>query len=329
MTARASTRPRLGRKSSRVGHVFVPNHPSGAVYLGTMRRILAALAVGLVAAGPAAASPHLPTAANRRLAQRDAQRLLGLIVPPPGAHRLRAAPRGDDGLLHGASSVPGYASLVDLHRLWRVREPLAATASFVEAHLPRTARWAGSGVASGPGMPSNTERTYSLRAVPGRLALRWLNLVFVSLPGGWTGVRADAQVAWVVARPASEVLPAAVRRVDIEVGYPGQRPKISLDVTRTAEVRRIVGLLDGLPIVQAETLHCPVMAAAHATFSFRTADGTLLARASMSDLGTAGPCDPIELTMGGLPQKPLAGAFLSHVQRLLGVRLLLPSPTAG
>lgn len=298
-----------------------------------MRRVLsAACAVFLVAAATAgAASPrHATTAGNRRLARRDAQRLLTAVRLPSGAQRLQAAPSGDGGLLHRPASTPGWTSLVDLHRVWRVHEPLQATASFIEAHLPKESKSRGSGSAGGPGVPPNFEVTYSLPATAGRIALRWLDLVYVSLPNGWTGVRADAQVAWLVARSPKEVVPAGVRRIEVDVGYPKHRPKVSLQVRSPAKVRQIVRWLDGLGVVQPMTMYCPLIAidSGRATLSFRAADGTLLARARMAALAIpATQCGPIQLSIRGRAQKPLIGAFLSRVQRLLGVRLTLRPPT--
>jgi hypothetical protein len=300
-----------------------------------MRRVLsAASAVFLVAAATAAAAspPHATTAGNKRLARKEAQQLLAAVRLPAGAQQLRAAPHGDGGLLRRPASIPGWSSLVDLHRVWRVHKPLTATASFTEAHLPKESKSRSSGSAGGPGVPPNFEVTYSLPATAGRIALRWLDLVYVSLPNGWTGVRADAQVAWLVARSPKEVVPAGVRRIDVEVGYPEERPKVSLDVRSPAELARIVGWLDGLGVVQPMMLHCPMIAIglARVTFSFRAADGTLLARARMvAQDPPATECTPIQFSIRSRPQKPLVGAFLSRVQRLLGVRLTLPPPGAG
>lgn len=128
-----------------------------------------------------------------------------------------------------------------------------------------------------------------------------------------------------------ERVPPGVRRVDIQVGYPGQAPKISLRIGERAQVERIVTLLDGLRTARTGIYNCPdiTVAAARASFSFRSADGALVAHASMLDFGTAGPCDPIQLSIRGRQQRPLVGSFLSRVQRLLGVRLVLPPPTAS
>jgi hypothetical protein len=297
------------------------------------RVLLAAVALLLVVTGVAAArsSTHATTAANKRLARADARQLLGRVVLPAGAERLGVAPRGYGGLLRQAASTPS-GSLVDLHRLWRVHEPLAATLAFVEAHAPRGASREGPTSAGGPGVPANQILTYTLRPLAGRVSLRRLSLVLVSLRRGWTGVRADAQAIWVVARPSSEALPSGVQQIGIVVGYPNQPPKVSLHVQNAAKVAQIVDWLDGLEVVQPGMFSCPMImtGTAAVTFSFRAADGTLLAQARTRAEGTrATSCNPIALSIGGQAEKPLVGDFLGRVQQLLGVRLVLPPPAAA
>jgi hypothetical protein len=118
------------------------------------------------------------------------QQLLNQLVLPAGAQRLRVAPRGDGGLLRHAQTVPGAYDLGDLHRIWRVRKSYFSTTSFVENHLPRGVQGEGRGASGGPGIPYNNENdNYSLPMGGG---VFWLDLTFVGLPHGWTGIRADA-----------------------------------------------------------------------------------------------------------------------------------------
>ncbi|HUJ55076.1 MAG TPA: hypothetical protein VLW49_03710 [Gaiellaceae bacterium] len=297
------------------------------------RVLLAAVALLLVLTGAAAARSltHTTTAANKRLARAEARQLLGRFVLPDGAGRMRVAPHGDGGLLRQAASTPS-GSLVDLHRLWRVHESLAATLAFVETHAPRGASRDGPTSAGGLDVPANEILTYTLQPLAGRISLRRLSLVLVSLPRGWTGVRADAQAVWVVARPAAEALPSDVQQVEIEVGYPNQPPKVSLHVQDAANVARIIAWLDALQVVQPGMFSCPMImiGSATATFSFRAADGTLLAQARTRVEGTrATSCNPIALSIGGQAQKPLVGDFLGRVQQLLGVQLVLPPAIAA
>ena len=115
---------------------------------------------------------------------------------PPGAQRLPVPPRGDGGLLRQAQSVPGASKLVDLGGTWRIHREYSSTISFVEVHHPPGAHVLGLGGAmGGPGIPRlNREDSYTMPLREG-MADIWLEFTFVSLPHGWTGIRADAVVA--------------------------------------------------------------------------------------------------------------------------------------
>ena len=117
--------------------------------------------------------------------------LLNQLALPPGAQRLRVAPRGDGGLLRHAQTIPGGSQL-DLHRIWRVHRAYSSTTSFVLNRLPPDAQGQGRGASGGPGIPYNNESDdYSL-PTGDDTSVFWLDLTFVALPLGWTGIRADA-----------------------------------------------------------------------------------------------------------------------------------------
>jgi hypothetical protein len=163
-----------------------------------MRRRRLLIVVALVLAGAATAAGVLaggsPAGPFGQVARSRARQLLNQLVLPPGAQRLRVPPRGDGGLLDQAQSIPGARQLIDLHRIWRVHRTIFSTTSFVENHLPRDAHGEGSGAAGGPGIPPNNQDfSYSL-PTGGSISVYWLDLVFVALPHGWTGIRADALV---------------------------------------------------------------------------------------------------------------------------------------
>ncbi|HZD88039.1 MAG TPA: hypothetical protein VE088_08555 [Gaiellaceae bacterium] len=131
---------------------------------------------------------------------------------------------------------------------------------------------------------------------------------------------------------SATMLPSGVRRVNVVAGYPGQRPVTAVRVTRPRTVRRIVGWLEELHVARPGKMACPAisMERGRAIFSFRGAHGVVLARARvLAVAGTATACNPIELSVRGRAQTFLVGDFLGRVQRLLGVRLVLPPPTAS
>jgi hypothetical protein len=151
--------------------------------------LVGAAATAGVLAGRSAAGPFRPAA------HKQARQLLNQLALPPGAQRLSVAPRGDGSLLRQAQSIPSASQLIDLHRIWRVHRASSSTASFVEHHLPRGAHGEITGGAvGGPGIPpNNQEFSYSMPTRAG-LSVTWLDLTFVALPQGWTGIRADALV---------------------------------------------------------------------------------------------------------------------------------------
>jgi hypothetical protein len=78
-----------------------------------------------------------------------------------------------------------------VHRIWRVHRTIDP--SFVEKHLPRDAHMEERGSAGGSGTPQNELDAYYL-PTGGRISVFFLDLAFVSLPHGWTGIRADALI---------------------------------------------------------------------------------------------------------------------------------------
>ena len=274
-------------------------------------------------------TPNLPvptSSGNRRVAVRDAERMLALAVLPPGAVRLSAAPHGDDRLLAKPPQEPS-GDLVDRHGWWEVPAPLASVLAFLQANRPPGSRPSGSGQEGGPGVPANEMVSFSFPPVSGVVSARSLTLDAVTLSGGGTGIRVDAQVTWVLARSAHERVPAGVHVVKVTSARPGAPAIVSVSVTAPRTVGRIVSLVDRMSTVQPGAYSCPALMAGKpvVTFAFQAAAGLpVLAQASLTDYGFgSGPCNPVSFSIGGRAQKPLiGGSFLAEVQRLLGVRFL-------
>jgi hypothetical protein len=275
--------------------------------------VVCGVAAATLVAGVSAARPT--SAGNKRTAERDTARLLLRLVLPEGAVQLAREPRGDGGLLKQSDSIPS-GLLVDRHRLWLVHEPLDKVAAFVDHHPPSGGKKSGTGSSGGPGIPPNASTTFSFPALAGRISTRELEVDLVALPHHRTGVRVDAQDIWMVPRPASEKVPAAVREVDVRTR------KTHVQVTSAAKVRRIVRLFDALPIVQPGFFGCPPDTIRRPPMSLRflSARGALLARASVPGSFATGSCAPIEFWIGRHRQKPLSGHLYGQIGRLLGVR---------
>ena len=276
--------------------------------------VVGGVAAALLLANASAARPT--SASNKRAAERDTARLLRRVVLPSGAVRLAREPRGDGGFLEQADGIPA-GLLVARHSFWLVREPLKRTIRFLNGHAPTGSSLIGTGRTGGPQIPANRSFTFSFPAVAGRIATRQLEVALAALPHHRTGVRVDAQDIWMVPRPASEKVPAAVREVDV------RSSKAHVRVTSAAKVRRIVQLFDALPIVQPDSAyHCPPDTIRRPPLSLRflSARGALLARARVPGSFSVGSCAPIEFWIGSRRQKPLAGHLYTSIERVLGVR---------
>jgi hypothetical protein len=284
--------------------------------------MIAGAICGSVAGMATASTPT--SAGNRRAAVRDAGRLLTLAVLPPGAVRVAREPAGDDQLLGGPSSRP-TGQIVDRFRWWRVPASFDSVVGFLVAHPARGSTATGSGGLSGPGVPDNQTLSFSFAPIGAVVSMRTLAFDAVALKEGGTGIRVDAQETWIMERPISERVPAGVHEVDVTSAKPGMAPILSRSVTGPARVRRIISLIDRMPIVQPGAYGCPAFPAGQPVvrFDFRAGpDQPLLARASLTDYGFgSGPCNPVSFSIRGTPQKPLlGGSLLGQVQRLLGVR---------
>jgi hypothetical protein len=172
--------------------------------------------------------------------------------------------------------------------------------------------------------------------VPGVLFIRSLVVTVTGLGDGFTAVRADAEVAWVIPRPPGEQIPAGVSEVDVMRGRPGHQPVVSVTVTDPATVATIVMLVNSLQTAQPTLgvsclyrqpcLSCgadsPVV-----TFSFRVERGGPIIAHTTQPASANEPmaCDLMRLTLRGRPQTPLVGgaAVVRNVQRLLKVKLVV------
>jgi hypothetical protein len=248
------------------------------------------------------------TAGNKRLAKRDAAHLLELVVRPPGSRRVAKPPNA---LLAHAASIPGTPTLVDLHRIWKVRMSGDAVVAFERAHRPHGSRIGETG--SGD---QSQQIAFSFPALGRRVSSRELVLNIVPLASGWTGIRIDAQDVWVVARSRGEVVPGGVTMIDIRKG--------SLLVHRVSapwKVARIIRWFDALPLSPPGVYHCPAMTARlRERILFRGGpEMQVLARASAMPFGAAsGPCNPIAFGVDGHSFPALdGGRFLIRVEKLL------------
>ncbi len=249
---------------------------------------------------------------TRQGAARDAAFVLRSVVLPVGAQPLSREPRGDAGVLESGGPHEAYVDLVDRHAWWRVPGPWRSVLAFVSTHPPPGSRNFTAGSSSTYGRETSAFVVFGWPMTAGSRT-RQLSVLVAATPGGATYLRVDADVIWLLRRSASERIPGGVQAIDITRGLPGHAPSQSLTVTDAAKVRAIVAVTNSLPTIQpGEFDGCntavPVgLVRPKITFTFRASPGgSVLAVAS--ELATAtgtGNCDPMTLSIGGLPQKPL------------------------
>jgi hypothetical protein len=202
---------------------------------------------GAVTAAPLAAKSSgalvvraQPAGTPQQRAAAGAKAILGEFVPPPGAVRLATRPE-----LPSGSATMGLNSTaqVDAVEYWRVSGAATALQAWEKEHISRS--FSRQDVIVGP---PDWNTVYTLPAVPG-LPEREMNAQFYDAGGGMTVIMADAMVTWQPPRPASEVIPASVAAVTIaQPGQAGPGSPAPITVTSAPVVRRLVALVNGLPV---------------------------------------------------------------------------------
>jgi hypothetical protein len=285
--------------------------------------VLGALAV--LAAGAGGASGAGGERANHRAAQRDAAGLFGRVALPVDASPSAAEPAGDHHFLARPGQVPAAINLVDRHGWWTTPDDKNDVSAFVREHQPKGTRAVTEGV--GDGQFPTDAFTFELAPAGHVLGTRWLVVSLIALRGGGTGVRVDAEVQWLVPRPAGERIPLAARALQVTVRRPDRPPTSDITVTNPVKVKRMASLIDSLETQQPGVSDCtgraddPVV-----TLTFRAVPGGRVlaqARQIVDPTPRGGFCEPMTLSITGRPQTPLlGGATVVHAaQHLLGVRV--------
>jgi len=299
--------------------------------MGTVPRALTVTVVAGLISAPAvgAATPAQRLGADRRAAVAAADALLNGVVLPADARPRASEPSRDAHQLARPLELFFYAAEVDRHAFWTTGAAPAAVIASVGAHVPPGARSTGSGSSSG-NESTSVFVSYALPIVdPSALGPRALIIDAVTLPGGITGVRADAVVRYLAPRLPAQRVPRAARLLDIRTVF-GSRVLRSLTVTRISQVRGVAAVVDGLPFargLKGIALPCPFIPAAPVvTFTFRAA-ATRPALAAVTELADApagaSPCTLTTLTIRGRREAPLleGGVLLQRAGAILGVTL--------
>ncbi len=271
------------------------------------------VSLAFCAALPAAtSSPHASASAVR-----GAQRLLDAYVPPQGAVRLKAVPKGDH--LPGGGAGRIFGKRVVRHRLWLVHLPAKA---FVGYFFHRLHGWHATSYATSHDCTcravASTSVTYAEIGFGGRATGRVLTVVAVkSHRAGWSLLRAGLVLVWHLSATEREDVPAGVRKIDI------RGPHGNTSVTNRDRVRTIVRWFDHFQLYEQPFfgglcgVHKP---SPSLTFIFQGRHGTV-ARAIVPN--PSGGCSAASYSIRGQAETPLiAGDVDQRVHKLLGVKLL-------
>jgi hypothetical protein len=291
--------------------------------------VLSVLVIGFFSVavdGPAASRPVSSTAPsqaagigrtsaeNEAAARSEAPALLAGVPLPPGATPSPTDPTGMKAQLGFSTDAPATPNLVDDHSWWTVPGSPTEVLAYIRAHMPASARRT---------LYGEEEAAYEWPSIPGVLDLRQLAVTVAPLPNGSTGLRADAEVVWLLPRRAAEVVPSGAHLLRISVhrelgrNRPRGRP---LSVSSPKKIEAIVARLNALPLVQPGVTGCPSDFGIRVDLSFYAArKAPPLAVADVDPDG----CGPIRLTIRGQQQEPLQGGgwLITQIDHVLGVRI--------
>jgi hypothetical protein len=276
---------------------------------GTLLLSALALAGCAVAHSPAtaaghaaAATAHPPTAAAQSPKQRaeaDAAAILAAFVVPPGARKLPGVPPGQAIVLKYIAGS-GSPNRIDKAGFWQVKGDPQQVLAWTASHVGRGHTTGG--VITNlptPGQPETVwERDYILPPVPAVEDTRELTVHVADAGNGQTAIRADAQVTWLPARQANEMVPTAATAITLSVipnGNLNKKPPQPATITSPAAVRRITGMVNSLPVFPPGPRECGSNQGTELVLTFLAApQGRVLATA----LVQTGYCEEVFFTVG-------------------------------
>lgn len=298
-----------------------------------MRRtllVVAAMVLALGVAGCAGTSLSFlgggstqTTASNQARARTDAQRLLAMVRVPADSV---LAPTPHDTGSEQVQRFIGVSASATASRTWIVHGGVNRLLRYVVAHLRPGSKWLSSG-SGGPGAEVSQIRYWP--PVKGVLDGRWLQIEAYA-HGAHTYLTARTESQWVVAREASERIPASVTRVTVSVANARGRQMHQMTVTKPLVVRRVVGLYNSLGVIQpAIIMGCPPEPAGTVTLRFYASPTSVIATASSSTAADprwpasapAWACFPISIRLAHRNYPSLSGNVITPLERLLHIKL--------
>jgi len=278
--------------------------------LGTLLALAFALAGCAVAHSPTPAASHTATATAHpsataalppeQRAEADAAAILAAFVVPPRARKLPAAPSGQANQLKhiaGSSASPNW---IDKTGFWEVKGEPQQVLAWTASHVGRGHTTLGP-ITYFPtqGNPETVwERDYVLPPVPAVEDTRELTVEVADAGNGQTAIRVDAQVTWLPAREASEMVPATATALTLSVipdGNLNKKPPRPVTITSQEKVRRVTATVNSLPVFPPGPRECGPGGTAALMLTFLTAPrGRVLATAMVELEG----CEPVIFAAG-------------------------------
>ncbi len=283
-------------------------------------------AAALSRTAPRATAGSRPTvASNRALAQSLAGTLIGEVPLPAGATEVSSDPEpsSSNPWLGSSEDVPLSPLVVDVVRFWRVPGDPKSVMDRIAAHPPSGFTRSGNESGSGGG----GVRLWGVHfgaSIPGpisrRIAQEELTIATTAADGGGTALRADAQVVWMIPRPASETIPAGVGSVLVSVDHHGGGAVKEALVTAPGKVARLVSYVDSRQLVQPSLLGCPAIGPSTRVLDLRFLGSAGTRAAPLARVVEDG-CDGLTFSVRGRREHPLAEDYLvGALLHQLGVR---------
>jgi hypothetical protein len=209
---------------------------------------LGVLCVGALVAG--SADRRIEPGADQHLAAATAEAAALVAASPvlPGARESRRPPLS---VLARPPVQPGSDHLIQRTRWWTAPGSTDRAIAYLRAHLPQRL--------TGPDtVGRNSDGSQWLtHAVPDTGAYADAQLVIeVAADTGGVAMRADGQAIWLPTRPVGGYLPADVASVDVTLDRGPAMPTLHRTLPGTP-ARRLVSLINGLPVWPPGTYSCP------------------------------------------------------------------------
>jgi hypothetical protein len=304
---------------------------------------------------------HLSQAAVRADTIGEARALLDSLRLPVGAthtNRIRVPIQGIVGAWH---NIRVHGNTASAEALWISPTSMATTIAYVKAHTPAGASESSYGSGGSGGQISSMDIDYRWPLIADKRGIHdltgGLEVWVLELSNEKALVKVSAQASGLQPRPASEVVPGGVKAVTVRLQVPpntinGHRlgPLLRDVITTPASIQQAVRLVDSAAITQPTTTRCPAIrrslttgeltvtytgsagAPALAQATVKLPAGWLEGGALAFDAGSS--CDPINFSINGRPQTPLAGIggglFMVSIIKLSGFmpRLLATRPAS-